>query len=220
MEERQISVDGTTYPLPSPFLVVATQNPVEQEGTFPLPEAQLDRFLIRISLGYPGFSEEGLMLDRLAGGHGKHPVDTIPAVVDGTTILQMQQAVSEVYVHQQVRDYILTLVQGTRDNMKLALGGSPRASIALYRAAQAMAALEGRNYVIPDDVKQLAIPVLSHRLILKPEYRLRRESSKTVVEELLKKYPPPMNSGELRSAEAARAASPDQMVGFRPGRRD
>lgn len=219
MEERQISVDGTTYPLPSPFLVVATQNPVEQEGTFPLPEAQLDRFLIRISLGYPGFSQEGDMLDRLAGGHGTHPVDTLQPVIDGAAILQMQRAVSDVYVHPQIRDYILNLVQGTRENMKLSLGASPRASIALYRAAQAMAAVDGRAYVIPDDVKQLAIPVLSHRLILKPEYRLRRENANTVIDELLKKITPPMNTGELRSAEAAHAAAPENMTGFRPGRR-
>ena len=216
MEERQISVDGTTYPLPTPFLVVATQNPVEQEGTFPLPEAQLDRFLIRISLGYPGFTEEGDMLDRLAGGHGTHPVDTLQPVVDGAAILQMQRDVTDVFVHNQVRDYILNLVQGTRENMKLALGASPRASIALYRAAQSMAALDGRGYVIPDDVKQLAIPVLGHRLILKPEYRLRRESSHSVIEELLKKITPPLNSGQLHGGGGGRGnqPAPDQMVGF------
>lgn len=203
MEEKQISIDGKTWRLPQPFLVVATQNPVEQEGTFPLPEAQLDRFLVRTSVGYPGFTEEGTMLDRLAEAGSRHPVESLKPVVDASTLVQMQQAVSMIYVHPTVRDYILQIVHATRDNIKLALGASPRASIALYRASQAMAAIEGRGFVIPDDVKRLASPVLSHRLILKPEYRLRRESARSVVEEILKRIEPPANTSQLKGDRAS-----------------
>lgn len=198
MEEKQISVDGTTWPLPTPFLVLATQNPVEQEGTFPLPEAQLDRFLVRVSLGYPNFSEEGDMLDRLAQAGNAHPVDGLKPVVNANTVIRMQQAVSMIFVHPMVRDYLLRIVHSTRENMRLSLGGSPRASIALYRTAQAMAAIEGRGYVIPDDIKRLAVSVLAHRLILKPEHRLRRESPRSVVEDILKQIEPPANSSMLR----------------------
>jgi MoxR-like ATPase len=184
MEEKQVSVDGVTYRLPSPFIVLATQNPIEQEGTFPLPEAQLDRFLLRVSLGYPNLVEESEMLDRL---HGGHPVESLRPIVNADVVLQMQQYVGRVFVHDLVKDYLLRIVHATRASVKLGLGGSPRASIALYRTAQAMAALEGRNYATPDDVKTLAAPVLAHRLILKPEYRLRKETAQSVVEEILKK---------------------------------
>ena len=200
MEERQVSVDGQTYALPSPFLVVATQNPVEQEGTFPLPEAQLDRFLVRVGLGYPAFAEESEMLDRLRGGH---PLQALKPVVNAQMLQQMQQFVTTVFVHPQVKDYLLRIVHATRDNLKLGLGGSPRASIALYRTAQAMAALEGRNYVIPDDIKKLAVSVLAHRLILKPEYRLRRETGRSVVEEILGKLEAPTNIVSFRAGKSA-----------------
>jgi len=195
MEEKQVSVDGNTYRLPIPFVVIATQNPIEHEGTFPLPEAQLDRFLVRISLGYPGFFEESEMLDRL---HGGHPLETLKPVVNATVLQQMQQYVGTVFVHPRIKEYVVSVVHATREGVKLALGASPRASIAFYRTAQAMAALEGRNYVIPDDVKKLAVPVLAHRVILKPEYRLRKETTRSVVEEIL-----------------ATVEAPSSVVGFR-----
>jgi MoxR-like ATPase len=155
---------------------------VEHEGTFPLPEAQLDRFLVRVSMGYPAFLEEREMLERL---HAGHPLDTLKPVVNAQVVHQMQEFARRVFVHQQVKDYLLRLVHATRSNIKLALGGSPRASLALYRASQARAALDGREYVTPDDIKSLAVPVLAHRLILKPEYRLRKETPQAVVEEIL-----------------------------------
>lgn len=195
MGERQISVDGTTYRLQDPFLVLATQNPVELEGTFPLPEAQLDRFLIRVSLGYPNFVEESEMLDRLRGGH---PLEALKPVVNAQAIVQMQQFVQNVFVHDLVKEYLLKIVHTTRSNIKLGLGASPRASIALFHTAQAMAALEGRNYVIPDDIKKLAVPVLGHRLILKPEYRLRKETAASVIGEILQGIDVPTNIGKLR----------------------
>lgn len=198
MEERQVTVDGHTRPLGEPFLVMATQNPIEQEGTFPLPEAQLDRFLVRLSLGYPGFAEEGQMLDRLHNGH--HPVTTIKPVVNAQALVKMQQFVSRVFVHDQVRDYLLRVVHSTRDNIKLHLGGSPRASIALYRTAQAMAALGGRNYVTPDDIKALAEPVLAHRMIVKPEQRLRRETPGMIVAEILEGIEVPTSIATFRKA--------------------
>ncbi|HOE62282.1 MAG TPA: MoxR family ATPase [Candidatus Sumerlaeota bacterium] len=195
MEERQVSVDGKTHILAHPFFVLATQNPVEQEGTFPLPEAQLDRFLMRISIGYPDFRQESEMLDRLRGGH---PINSLKPILAAATVAQMQEYVEKVFVHEEVKTYLLKIVHNTRQNFKLGLGGSPRASIALYRSAQAMAALEGRNYVIPDDVKKLAEPVLSHRVILKPEYRLRKETTKTVIEEILASIEVPSNIGAYR----------------------
>jgi len=195
MEERQVSVDGKTHILAHPFFVLATQNPVEQEGTFPLPEAQLDRFLMRVSIGYPDFRQESEMLDRLRGGH---PINSLKPILSAATVAQMQEYVEKVFVHEEVKTYLLKIVHNTRQNFKLGLGGSPRASIALYRSAQAMAALEGRNYVIPDDVKKLAEPVLSHRVILKPEYRLRKETTKTVIEEILASIEVPSNIGAYR----------------------
>ncbi|MCE5229862.1 MoxR family ATPase [bacterium] len=182
MEEHQVSVDGLTHQLPVPFVVLATQNPVEQEGTFPLPEAQLDRFLVRIHLGYPDMAAEDEMLERLRAGN---PVSNLKPVLNAQMLTQMQQHVANIFVDPQVKDYMLRLVRATRETSKLALGASPRASIALYRTAQALAAVEGRSYIIPDDIKRLAVPVLAHRLILQPEFRLRRESGASVVEEIL-----------------------------------
>ncbi|MBI3409164.1 MAG: MoxR family ATPase [Planctomycetes bacterium] len=182
MAERRVTVDGNTYSLKPPFLVIATQNPIDHEGTFPLPEAQLDRFLARLSLGYPTLEEEGKMLERL---QRVHPIDELTPVVPAADVLACQQAVREIYLDDKVRQYILEIVKATREHDDVALGGSPRASIALFRASQAMAAINNRTFVLPDDVKRLAQAVLAHRLILKPESRLRRVSAGNVVNEIL-----------------------------------
>ena len=182
MAEKRVTVDGVTHVLTPPFLVMATQNPVDHEGTFPLPEAQLDRFLMRFSLGYPSMEEEIRMLEML---RGKHPVDQIEAVVDAEELIACQEAVQEVHVDEKVRQYLMQIVHDTRAHEDLALGASPRASIALFRTAQAMAALRGRDYVLPDDVKRIARPVLTHRLILKPESRLRKATAEQIVEEVI-----------------------------------
>ncbi|MDX1946345.1 MAG: MoxR family ATPase [Pirellulaceae bacterium] len=182
MAESRVTVDGETHRLGPPFLVVATQNPVDHEGTFPLPEAQLDRFLMRFSLGYPTFDDELKMLDLL---HRGHPIDTLAAVVSVEELLACQRAVREVYVDDKVRRYLLQIVHDTRQHDDISLGGSPRASLALFRASQAMAAVRGRNYVLPDDVKRVAAPVLTHRLLLKPESRLRKITAAALVDEIV-----------------------------------
>ncbi|MBX9585511.1 MAG: MoxR family ATPase [Gemmataceae bacterium] len=182
MAERRVSVDGQTYVLKPPFLVVATQNPVDQEGTFPLPEAQLDRFLVRLSLGYPSFEEEGKMLSRLQKGH---PIDDLKPAVAADDILACQEAVRDIHVDEKVKRYILEVVHSSREHEDVLLGGSPRASIALFRTAQALAAIGGRDFVLPDDVKKMAHPVLAHRLILKPESRLRKRTPAAVVADLV-----------------------------------
>ena len=182
MAEGQVSVDGKTWVLEQPFAVFATQNPVEHEGTFPLPEAQLDRFMMRLSLGYPGLAAEARLLER---SRGAHPIETLAPVTDAPTIARMRQSIGEVFVHEKVRDYLLRLVARTRDSTHLTLGGSPRASMMLYRACQALAAVLGRNYVIPDDVKLLAPAVLEHRLILNPESRLRRVTVQSVLRDIM-----------------------------------
>jgi len=182
MAERRVTVDGQTYVLERPFLVIATQNPVDHEGTFPLPEAQLDRFLVRLSLGYPGQEEEAKMLELL---RGEHPIDKLEAVVSAADLVACQQAVREVYVDPKVRDYLLEIVRHTREHDDIALGGSPRASMALYRAGQALAAIRGHEFVLPDDIKRMAPPVLSHRLIVRPESRLRKVTAAAVVQEIL-----------------------------------
>ena len=189
MAERRVTVDGQTYPLKAPFMVIATQNPIDHEGTFPLPEAQLDRFLVRLSLGYPDATEEGKMLDMLKS---EHPIDKLAAVVSAADIIGCQQTVRDVYVDPKVRDYIVELIRATRDHDDLALGGSPRASIALYRASQAMAAIRGHDFVLPDDVKRMAPSVLGHRLILRPESRLRKRTATEVVTEILSEVSVPM----------------------------
>jgi MoxR-like ATPase len=182
MAERRVTVDGQTYQLQPPFFVVATQNPIDHEGTFPLPEAQLDRFLVRLSLGYPSLEEEGKMLERLQHAH---PIDDLKPAVAAADVLACQQAVREVHVDDKVRRYVLEVVHATRDHPDVALGGSPRASLALFRTAQALAAVQGRTFVLPDDVKKMALPVLGHRLILKPESRLRKVTAASVVNEIL-----------------------------------
>jgi MoxR-like ATPase len=182
MAERRVSVDGQTYTLKPPFLVIATQNPIDHEGTFPLPEAQLDRFLVRLSLGYPTLDEESRMLQRLQHGH---PIDDLATVVGAAEVLACQDAVREVHVDDKLRRYILEIVQGTRTHDDVHLGGSPRASIALFRTAQALAAIGGRNFVLPDDVKRMVQPVLAHRLILRPESRLRKVTPAALLHEIV-----------------------------------
>ena len=182
MGERRVSVDGQTYVLKPPFLVIATQNPVDQEGTFPLPEAQLDRFLVKLSLGYPSYEEESRMLTRLQRGH---PIDDLQPVVTAADIIACQDAVREIHVDEKIKRYILDIVHGSREHEDITLGGSPRASIAMFRCSQALAALQGRDFVIPDDVKRMAQPVLNHRVILKPESRLRKKTPSVVVKEIV-----------------------------------
>ncbi len=195
MAERSVTVDGTTYELKRPFFVIATQNPVDHEGTFPLPEAQLDRFLIRLSLGYPTLEEEGQMLQRL---QHEHPIDQLSSVVTGEQVIACQQAAREVFVHARVQQYLLEIVHATRDHDDINLGGSPRASIALFRTSQALAAIRGRNFVQPDDIKRMAGPVLLHRLILRPESRLRKVLPETVLEEVMESIRVP-TSDELQA---------------------
>jgi MoxR-like ATPase len=182
MAERRVTVDGVTRELLPPFLVVATQNPIDHEGTFPLPEAQLDRFLMRFSLGYPSLDEELKMLAMLQHGH---PLDRLQSVVSAEELLACQQAVREVEVHDKVRQYLMQIIHDTREHEDLALGASPRASIALFRTCQAMAAIRGRKFVQPDDVKRVAAPVLTHRLILRPESRLRKVTAEHILSELI-----------------------------------
>jgi MoxR-like ATPase len=182
MGEGQVTVEGTTHPLPQPFLVLATQNPVEFEGTFPLPEAQLDRFLLQINLGYPAPDEERAMLRAL---EGEHPIIGLQQAVDGALLPALQRAVWGVHVSDTLRDYLIRLAGATRAHPDLALGASPRATLALFRAAQARASLEGRDYVIPDDIKQLAAPVLRHRLLVRPESSLRGRTAAAVLQGVL-----------------------------------
>jgi MoxR-like ATPase len=182
MAESCVTVDGVTHKLMPPFLVIATQNPVDHEGTFPLPEAQLDRFLMKFSLGYPSFEDELKMLDLL---QHTHPLNSLQPVVTADELVACQIEVRKVHIDPKVRQYLLQIVHLTREHEELSLGGSPRASIALFRTSQAMAAIRGRNYVQPDDVKRIAAPVLTHRLILKPESRLRRVTAAQVVQDVI-----------------------------------
>jgi MoxR-like ATPase len=186
MEERQATIDGTTYPMPNPFLVIATQNPIEYEGTFALPEAQLDRFMLRIRLGYPDPIDEIVILDEQKRAH---PLDDIAEVCDVNEMRELQTEVREVYVDSSVSDYIVRLVNATRNHPDVYLGASPRGSLALYRAGQALAGLLGRDYVIPDDVKALAEPALAHRLIIKTSSSIHDVQPANVVRELLSTVP-------------------------------
>ena len=186
MEERHMTVDGTTRPLPQPFMVIATQNPIEYEGTFPLPEAQLDRFMLRLRMGYPEPVDEMLILDEQKRGH---PIDSLAPVADAEEVLVMQAAVREIYVDPAISDYIVRLVSATRTHPDVYLGASPRGSLALYRASQALAALTGRDYVIPDDIKALAEPALAHRIILKTAASIRGIDGQGVVSEMLMSVP-------------------------------
>ena len=188
MEERQITVDGVTYPMDLPFLVLATQNPIEYEGTFPLPEAQLDRFMMRISLGYPENEDEITMLDNQQHAH---PVTRIEQVVSAEELIEAQQQIKDVYINDLVKEYIVKLVTATRKHPDVYLGASPRGSIALYKTGQARAAILGRDYVIPDDVKALAMVTLAHRLIISPSARIKNVDPRAVIQEILDSTPVP-----------------------------
>lgn len=189
MQERQATVDGETRPLPAPFLVMATQNPIEMEGTFPLPEAQLDRFMLRLRLGYPTPEEESDILLRFERDSEPPEID---AVADAAELSDMQQLANQVLVDETVRMYIVAITQASRKHQSLTLGASPRAGLALYKASQAHAALDGRDFVTPDDVKALAIPVLAHRLIVASNARLRGRTAGQIVRDILAEVPVPI----------------------------
>ena len=182
MEELQVSVDGVTRPLEQPFIVMATQNPIEYEGTFPLPEAQLDRFLMRISLGYPSFTDELSVIEQQ---EKTHPIDELEAVASPEDVINLQKAAQNVYVDTAVREYIVGLIEATRNHEDVSLGASPRASLGMFRAVRGMAILRDRDYAIPDDVKELAYAVLAHRLILSPAARMRGLHTGQVIDGLL-----------------------------------
>jgi len=188
MQERQVTVDGTTHLLPAPFMVMATQNPIEYEGTFPLPEAQLDRFLLRVRLGYPSRADEVDVLNRQ---QFRHPLEDLTQMVSVEELSQAQEAVKGVYAAPALKHYIVDLVNLTRTHPDVYLGASPRGSLAVYRACQARAAMDARDYVLPDDVKALAVSALGHRVILSPAARLRDITAEDVVEELLGRLPVP-----------------------------
>jgi MoxR-like ATPase len=192
MGEAQVSVDGVTYRLSQPFLLLATQNPIEFEGTFPLPEAQMDRFLFRINLGYPDRASEDAMLrmQKLA-----HPIESLAQAVDGSRLPDLQKKVRQVQVADSIRQYILTLVNQTRRNPSLNLGASPRGSLALFHTSQALAALHGRDFVLPDDVKYVAVACLAHRMRMNPENALGGETTQEVVQQLLRSVEVPLASG-------------------------
>lgn len=190
MDERQITVDGITHSLPRPFMVLATQNPLDFEGTFPLPEAQLDRFFLTVTLGYPTMEQELAILD---GQQRTHPLETLPTVTEVADLLAAQARVREVYVDDLVRRYIVTLVQQTRRHGDLRLGASPRGSLALFQAAQAWAALDGRDYALPDDVKAVAPATLSHRLIGRSWADSSTDQGRAIIADLLRTTPVPGN---------------------------
>jgi len=182
MEELQVTVDGVTHHLKHPFIVIATQNPIEYEGTFPLPEAQLDRFLMRISLGYPDFDEELAIIEQQ---EKVHPIESLEAVATPEEVVGLQEAAQEIYVDRVVREYIVTLTEATREHRDVSLGASPRASLGLFRASRALALVLDRDYVIPDDIKALAPSVMAHRIILSPAARMRGVKSTDVIADLL-----------------------------------
>ena len=194
MEERQVTVEGVTHIVPSPFMVMATQNPVEYEGTFPLPEAQLDRFLLIIRLGYPTSDEELEIIERQ---QMTHPIDTLQPVATSEEVVGLQQAIRDIYVDDLVKQYIVNLVESTRSHADIALGASPRASLALFRGGQAIALIRGRDFVLPDDVKELAVPVMSHRMIVSAAARMRGVAGSEIVESLLEQIPVP--GGQART---------------------
>jgi len=188
MEERQVTVDGTTYPLARPFLVLATQNPIEYEGTFPLPEAQIDRFIMRVHLGYPDRQHELAMLDSQTD---HHPIHDLVQIVSEEDLTNAQDAVKTIYVDDQVKNYIVALAASTREHPDVYLGASPRGSLALFKTSRAFAAAQGRDYVIPDDVKALAVPTLAHRLIISPSARIKNVNPDTIIQETLATIPIP-----------------------------
>jgi MoxR-like ATPase len=192
MQERQITVDGETMALPRPFLVLATQNPIELEGTFPLPEAQLDRFMLRVKLGYPAEGDEQTIVQRYQSGD---PLAGLSPVASSDEILELESAAQAIHVEESVARYIIQVVRATRENDAIQLGASPRGSLFLYRGAQALAAIRGRAFVIPDDVKYLAPAILSHRVMISPQARLRGRSRDDVVSEIIAGVPVPVESG-------------------------
>ncbi len=192
MAESRVTVDGTTHILDPPFIVIATQNPIDHEGTFPLPEAQLDRFMMRFKLGYPSMEEELRMLELL---QRQHPIDKLEPVANSAEIVRAQGAVREVHVDARVRTYLLQIIGQSRQHEDLALGGSPRATIALFRCSQAMAAIRGRGYVLPDDVKKVLAPVMNHRVIVRPESRLRKVTAEKVIDEIVSEIAVPTIEG-------------------------
>ncbi len=198
MEETQITVDGATYRLPEPFMVMATQNPIEYEGTFPLPEAQLDRFMMNIKLGYPKVSDEMNILDT---HQFHHPLDDLEQIMVAEELVLIQKQVRRIHVDPSIREYIVAIANATRNHNNIYLGSSPRGSLALYRASQALAAIRGRGYVIPDDVKLLAKPTLAHRIIVTPAARVRAITSTAVLDEILQSVPVPgawVGGGKVR----------------------
>jgi MoxR-like ATPase len=192
MEERQVTVDGETHRLPRPFFVIATQNPIEMEGTFPLPEAQMDRFLLRLRLGYPERDEEMAILERF---REEDPLASLEAVTDPPEISELQRARRKIRISAPVREYIADVVRATRNHDALRFGASPRGSLGLMRAGQAMAALKGRDYVLPDDVKELAVPLLAHRLLLNENERLRGRTAEYFLRRILDRVPVPVSVG-------------------------
>ena len=198
MEEHQVTVDGVTHPLPKPFMVLATQNPIEYEGTFPLPEAQLDRFLLRVRMGYPTPSEEIRILN---GQQLRHPIEALKPIVKVDELLDAIEAIRQIYVAPAIERYIVDLVGRTRQSGDVYLGASPRGSLSLFRAGQARAALQGRDFVLPDDIKALAIPVLGHRIIVSPAARLRELSADRIVQEVI--YNAPVPGGDYQATPPA-----------------
>jgi len=188
MEETQITIDGATYRLPEPFMVMATQNPIEYEGTFPLPEAQLDRFMMNIKLGYPKVSDEMNILDT---HQFHHPLDDLEQIMVAEELVVIQKQIRSIHVDPSIREYIVAIANATRNHNNIYLGSSPRGSLALYRASQALAAIRGRGYVIPDDVKLLTKPTLAHRIIVTPAARVRAITSTAVLDEILQSVPVP-----------------------------
>lgn len=199
MEERTVTVDGVTRSLPRPFMVMATQNPIEYEGTFPLPEAQIDRFLMRIRLGYPNRDDEIQVMERQ---QYRHPFETLEQIMTVDELSQMQEAIKNVYTAPSIKRYIVALSRQTREHPEVYLGVSPRGSLALYRTSQALAAMEGRDYVLPDDIKALAVPTFAHRIILAPAARLRDLNAEQIVREILSSVPVP--GGDLGETRASR----------------
>ncbi|MFN8440258.1 MAG: MoxR family ATPase [Caldilineaceae bacterium] len=195
MEERQVTVDGITYPMARPFMVLATQNPIEYEGTFPLPEAQVDRFMMRIQLGYPSRANEAEVLS-IQTDH--HPIADIQQVVTGEELVAAQREVRSIYVDDLIKGYVVDLVANTREHQDIYLGASPRGSLALFNGARAWAAIQGRNFVLPDDVKLLAEAVLAHRLLISPSARIKNVSPRQIVEDTLRHTPVPGARAKLR----------------------
>ena len=198
MEEHQVTVDGVTHILPRPFMVLATQNPIEYEGTFPLPEAQLDRFLLRVRLGYPDLSDEIKIFDQQ---QFRHPIEALKAVVKAKEVLDAAETIKSVYLSPAAKRYITDLTRRTRQSGDIYLGASPRGTLSLSRACQAYAALQGRDYVLPDDVKDLAVPVLAHRIIVSPEARLRELGADHIIQDIIHSLPVPGGSFQVPGSE-------------------